>query len=160
MADERPQHEEREKLPLSKAAQHLLEECRMVLPGVQALFGFQLIAVFHPSFHERLSAAERYAHLCATALVVIAIILIMAPAAYHRQVGTHEVTETFLRLSTRLLLLGMMPLAIALCLEFYLVSQIIADGWLSRIAATAVFAFVVVAWFVLPRSRSLQRLLS
>ena len=54
----------------------------------------------------------------------------------------------------------MVPLALALCLEFYLVSQIIADGWLSRVAAAAVFAFVVLVWFVLPRSRSLQRLLT
>jgi hypothetical protein len=43
-----------EHLPLSKAAQLLLEECRMVLPGIQALFGFQLIAVFNARFAERL----------------------------------------------------------------------------------------------------------
>ena len=151
--------EERERLPLSTAVQHLLEECRMVLPGVQALFGFQLVAVFHSSFEEKLSTAERYAHLSATALVVIAIILIMTPAAFHRQTSTHEVTETFLRISTRLLLGGMAPLALALCLEFYLVSQIVADGWLSRIAATVVFAFIVFFWYVMPRSVSLQRLL-
>lgn len=30
-----------EALPLSEAVTHLLEECRMVLPGIQALFGFQ-----------------------------------------------------------------------------------------------------------------------
>jgi len=39
-----------EDLPLSKAAQLLLEECRMVLPGIQALFGFQLIVVFNSRF--------------------------------------------------------------------------------------------------------------
>ena len=27
-------------LPLDAAASHLLDECRMVLPGIQALFGF------------------------------------------------------------------------------------------------------------------------
>jgi hypothetical protein len=42
-----------EKLSLEDALTHLLEECRMVLPGVQALFGFQLIAVFNRSFFER-----------------------------------------------------------------------------------------------------------
>lgn len=44
-----------EKISLSEAVTHLLEECRMVLPGIQALFGFQLIVVFNPTFYEKLS---------------------------------------------------------------------------------------------------------
>src|SRR5438445_33623 len=44
-----------EDLSLDAAASHLLEECRMVLPGIQALFGFQLIAVFNQGFGEKLS---------------------------------------------------------------------------------------------------------
>ena len=40
-----------EELTLSEAAKYLLDECRMVLPGIQALFGFQLIAVFNSAFH-------------------------------------------------------------------------------------------------------------
>ena len=40
--------EARQELSLDAAASHLLEECRTVVPGMQALFGFQLIAVFSP----------------------------------------------------------------------------------------------------------------
>src|SRR6266481_2681346 len=54
-----------EKLPLSKAAEYLLDECRMVLPGIQALFGFQLIAVFNARFEEKLSFSELRLHLLA-----------------------------------------------------------------------------------------------
>ena len=50
---------QKEDLPLAKAAGFLLEECRMVLPGIQALFGFQLITVFNSGFFELLSPAER-----------------------------------------------------------------------------------------------------
>ncbi len=35
---------------LSQAITHILEECRMVLPGIEALFGFQLVAVFSQPF--------------------------------------------------------------------------------------------------------------
>jgi hypothetical protein len=35
---------------LERAATHVLEEARMVLPGIQALLGFQLIAVFSSRF--------------------------------------------------------------------------------------------------------------
>jgi len=30
-----------ERIKLDSAASHIIEECRMVLPGIQALFGFQ-----------------------------------------------------------------------------------------------------------------------
>ena len=39
--------EQKETLPLPEAVTHLLEECRMVLPGLQALLGFQFIAIFN-----------------------------------------------------------------------------------------------------------------
>ena len=34
------------RLSLDKAVEYLLEECRIVLPGIQVLFGFQLATVF------------------------------------------------------------------------------------------------------------------
>jgi hypothetical protein len=49
----------REDLHLSQAVTQLLEECRMVLPLLQALFGFQLITVFNSAFDDRLNAINR-----------------------------------------------------------------------------------------------------
>ena len=117
--------QQREELPLSKAAQYLLEECRMVLPGMQALFGFQLIAVMNEVFGRELSGAQQRVHLLALGLVAVAIALIMTPAAYHRQTNPREVTAKFVRLSTRLVLWSMLPLAAAICLDFYLVAWIV-----------------------------------
>ncbi|HEX3599785.1 MAG TPA: DUF6328 family protein, partial [Lacipirellulaceae bacterium] len=68
---------------ISEAVSHLLEECRMVLPGIQALFGFQLVAVFNQRFAQ-VPAFDQVLHLAATTLVAIAAALIMAPVAYHR----------------------------------------------------------------------------
>jgi hypothetical protein len=42
---------------LDRIAQAAIEECRIVLPGIQALFGFQLIAGFNQGFG-RLPATE------------------------------------------------------------------------------------------------------
>jgi uncharacterized BrkB/YihY/UPF0761 family membrane protein len=58
----------KENEPLSDAVTHVLEECRMVLPGIQTLFGFQLIAVFNSTFRERLSSPEQDLHLVAKIL--------------------------------------------------------------------------------------------
>jgi len=69
-------HEAREMLPLSKAAEYLI--------------GF-----FSPGFEQKLGLAEPRLHLLALALVAIAVALVMTPAAYHRQTGRREITETF-----------------------------------------------------------------
>jgi hypothetical protein len=44
---------------LKDAVQQTLDEARMVQPGIQALFGFQLIAVFNDGFQRHLSEAEQ-----------------------------------------------------------------------------------------------------
>src|SRR6185503_13946267 len=98
-----------ETLSLSEAVTHLLEECRMVLPGVQALFGFQLIAVFNSTFRERLTPTEQIIHLVAISLVAMSVALIMAPAAYHRQTNPEKATENFIELASYLLLGSMLP---------------------------------------------------
>jgi hypothetical protein len=82
----------------------------VVLPGIQVLFGFQLIAVFNTRFDEKLTPSERQLHLLAIALVAIAVAIIMTPAALHRQKGPYDVTDTFVRVSNRLLLGSMAPL--------------------------------------------------
>jgi hypothetical protein len=145
---------ERESLPLSKATEYLLEESRMVLPGMQALFGFQLIAVFNSAFSEKLGALEQRLHLAAIALVVIGIALIMTPAAYHRQTSPHAVSARLIALSTRLILLSMAPLALAICLDFYLVGWIVLHSVLAACMATGLLALFVFLWFILPRMRS------
>ena len=50
----------------------------MVLPGIQALFGFQLVAIFDPVFGRQLSSGEQRLHLLAITFVVIAIAMVMA----------------------------------------------------------------------------------
>src|SRR5438477_4134793 len=98
-----------EQVTLDKAAQHMLEECRMVLPGIQALFGFQLIAVFNQGFGEKLSEPQQVMRLGAIILVALAIGRVMAPAAVPRQSEPREVSERFVWLSSNLLLASMYP---------------------------------------------------
>jgi hypothetical protein len=155
----RADRETREPLPLSTAAGHLLEECRMVLPGIQALFGFQLISFFSPGFETRLSAGEQRLHLLALGLVAVAVALVMTPAAYHRQTGRQEITETFVALSTRLLLYSMLPLALGITIDFALIAGMMFSRPVVALLACALFAIFLGLWFVLPRSLRLQRAL-
>jgi uncharacterized membrane protein len=90
----------------------------VVLPGIQALFGFQLIAAFNERFRQ-LSEGEQLIHFTAIMLVAIAIALIMTPA-YHRLAEQATVSMFFVRLASWLIAAAMVPLMIGLTLEVYL----------------------------------------
>ena len=152
--------EQSEELSLSKAAQYLLEECRMVLPGIQALFGFQLVVVFSPGFSEKLTRPEQVAHFVAITLIAVAVAIIMTPAALHRGTGSKKVTATFVNLSARLLFLSMLPLALGICLDFYLIARVIINDRWVLLLTFGLFTIFMILWFVLPRARSLQRAMS
>jgi hypothetical protein len=150
----------KEPLRLPEAANHLLEECRMVLPGIQALFGFQLVAVFSQRFAETLTSTEQIIHLVAIALVVVAVALVMTPAAYHRQTAPEEVTEEFIVLSTRLLLRSMLPLALGICLDCYLIAMVILkQKILSLLLSVILFILLITLWFLLPRRQIFHKII-
>jgi Na+/melibiose symporter-like transporter len=100
----------------------------MVLPGIQALFGFQLIAVFNEGFAQKLSTVEQWIHFVSIVLTVIAVALVMTPAALHRQIDPLSVTRKLNRSSTNLLLWSMFPLAVSIYMEIHLIGHIITIG--------------------------------
>jgi hypothetical protein len=137
---------------LEQEATFILEESRMVLPGIQALFGFQLIAVFNQGFAEKLAPFEQNLHLLAFALVAIATALIITPAAYHRQAEREQVSEYFVRLASRLLTIALLFLLAGTSLDAFLVARIVTGlaGISAAIAAALALVFFGL-WFAFPR---------
>ncbi|MFL5607563.1 MAG: DUF6328 family protein [Gemmatimonadaceae bacterium] len=147
-------------LSLTDSATHLLNEGRMVLPGIQALFGFQLIAVFNQGFAQELSASEQILHLAATVLVAIAVALVMTPTALHRQLEPRGVSEGLVLISSRLLLWSMVPLALGISLDLYLVARVILGAAVpAAVIAVGLLALYLGLWFLLPRSRVVRRMM-
>lgn len=139
---------------LDKEAEHLLEEARMVLPGIQALFGFQLIAIFNQRFVTDLSPMEQRLHLAALVLAALAVALVMTPAAYHRQAEPGQVSRRFIKLATHLITLGMLPLMLGIGLDTYIVSQLVLhDPAVSVTIAAGILIILACLWFIWPRWR-------
>jgi Family of unknown function (DUF6328) len=139
-----------DKEELDKRAQNAIEEARMVLPGIQALFGFQLIAVFNQRFPQ-IPAGQQLLHYGALLLVAVAIGLIMAPAAYHRIAEQHSVSRFFIQLASFMIAVSMLPLLTALSFEIYILGHLVLDNdqasfWI----AVAMAAFLAALWYVMP----------
>lgn len=143
---------DRELQSLTETVGNILEEARMILPGTQTLFGFQLIVVFNSRFQERLSGSEQNVHLVATMLVAVATAMLITPVAYHRRVEPEEASRRFVVLSSHLLTWSLIPLMIAICADFYLVASLITGNWLTSLLLALILLGVFTGlWFILPR---------
>ena len=146
----RPMTMEIHRQTLEEASTQVGGEARMLLPGVQTILGFQLMAVFNQRF-EHFSSGEQIMHFAAFLLVALAMGLMLTPAAYHRHVERRIVSERFVKMSSRLLTWSMVPFMICNCLDTYLIGRIILNETVPALAA-GLGMFVVLAgrWFALP----------
>jgi len=142
--------DDRERESLKDEVNTAIEEARMVLPGIQALFGFQLIAVFNNRF-ESLGEAQQVAHLVSIALIVLSIGAMMAPAAFHRIGERGWVSRRLIDLTPNFLTAGMSLLVGGISIEVGLVAELIVHRMSVAIGlaiATAIVLYLM--WLVLP----------
>ena len=87
-------------------------------------------------------------------LVSIAIALIMAPAAYHRQAERGTISRHFANFASRLIAVAMLPLLLAISLEVALVAYaIVARLWIGALCGGTLALLFIWLWFVYPASR-------
>jgi hypothetical protein len=103
---------------LDVRVEQMLTEARVLIPGAQALFGFQLAIMLTDAFGELVESTKNV-HVTALCCIVLALILLMAPAAFHRIAYGGENTEAFYRLGSRLIVVAALPLALGITLDFY-----------------------------------------
>ena len=149
-----------ENTSLDERITQMLTEARVVLPGVQALLGFQLASVISQSF-ERLPASSKTVHAASLGCIAVAVILLIAPAAYHRIVFSGQDTEEVHRFGSWLVTCATAPLALGLAGDIYVVlTEITASAMTGILIASFTLVFLVGLWHVLPaviRLRRLQR---
>jgi hypothetical protein len=135
---------------LEEETRTVIEEARMVLPGIQAVFGFQLIAVFNNGFNS-LMPPERLMHLIALNLIMIAIALIMTPASYHRIAERRTVSRRFVEIASRMLTLAMFPLMLGMTADLFLVARLVINNVAPSIGIAAVLLLVFFGlWYLFP----------
>jgi uncharacterized protein DUF6328 len=136
---------------------YALTECRVMLPGAQALFGFQLLVPLMQSF-EALPATARTVHFVALALVAVTVVLLIAPAAIHRIAFEGADDPRFLRLASRLVTAALIPLALGIAGELYVAGVRLLPGspaalWTAVGAACVLIGF----WYGLPLGLRAER---
>jgi uncharacterized protein DUF6328 len=139
-----------EKTNLEQRIVQVLTEARVVLPGAQALLGFQLAMVLMEAF-DKLSATDKLVHLVSIGFMALTTIVLMAPTAYHRIVEAGEDTERFHRFASRMVLLALALIAPSFAGDLYVVLR--KGGYESAAlpSALAALACFYACWFGVPR---------
>jgi len=134
---------------LDRELMELLQELRVVLPGVQVLLAFLLTAPFQQRFAQ-LPGTLRNAFFASIACATVATVLLIAPSAHHRLRWREREKERLLQLANRLAIWGTLFLAAAIVLALYVITNVLYATWLAvvtAVLATAVFAWL---WYALP----------
>jgi hypothetical protein len=143
--------------PLDERISQMLTEARIVLPGVQALLGFQLISVLSQSF-ETLPTSSKIVYATSLGCITLAVILLMAPAAYHRIVFSGQETEEVHRVGSWFVVCATIPLAFGLTGNIYIVlTKITASAGIGALIAGATFLLLIGLWHALPVVIRLRR---
>jgi Family of unknown function (DUF6328) len=136
--------------PLHTRIEQMLTESRVMLPGAQALLGFQFAVMLSKSF-DQLPASARAVHVAALAFLALTVILLMTPAAIHRITFEGEDTERLHTLGGRFVIAAAVPLGLGISLELYVAlvraTQSVA---LAIVGACAIAALFAGLWFVQP----------
>jgi len=132
---------------LTTRVKQVLIECRVVLPGAQALLGFQLIIMWMTAFY-KIPHVWQLIHLTSLTCIGISTVLLIMPAAYHRIVEQGEDSEMLHHITARALLWAMGFLALGICGDFYLACRMTElSTAISASLASALLAFFYGAWF-------------
>jgi hypothetical protein len=132
----------------------LLNELRVVLPGVQVLLAFLLTAPFNQRFTE-LTNGQEAAFFTALATTAVAVVLLIAPTTYHRLQFRSGDKENLLKLSNFFIVAGTAFLAAGMTSATGLVTDLIFGGlwtWVVTVVSALLFAGF---WYAIPLSRRL-----
>jgi Family of unknown function (DUF6328) len=136
--------------PLSTKVDQLLTEARLIIPGAQALLGFQLTVTLTKAFSE-LPAESKLAHAAALGCIGLTVLLLMAPASLHRIAFNGEDDPLFVKIGSWFVIAAPLPLALAIALDTYVAAGRAVQSPAAAIAlAIAAIVALVGCWYVYP----------
>ena len=147
MSERNPSSEAAENPDLHERVGLALTEARVVLPGAQAMLGFQFVTMFERAFEE-LPPSSKLVHLACLSMIALTVILLITPAAFHRIAEHGEDSERLVKLTGRFVMAATVPLAAAIGGEVYVVILKVMDSsTMAIVAAVVTFVASMAMWF-------------
>ena len=138
------------KTSLHAKIEQLLTEARVILPGAQALLGFQLIVMMTKAFGELPAGAQRI-HLVALMSLLLAVVLLIAPAAIHRLAFEGCDNPRLHAVGSRILTVALLPMICAIACDVWVALFRLKGGHVvPGVGALMTVCLLAGFWYVLP----------
>jgi amino acid transporter len=155
MDADRLQDEETPKERANRELIELLNELRVVLPGITVLLAFLLAVPFAKGW-PRVTEFERDVFVVAFLSTAAAVALLTAPSSYHRLRFRQGNKERMVTVGNRLAIAGIAAFAVSLEAVVLLVTDFVLSRGFAIAAAAALFVVVGVLWYGLPLLAALR----
>jgi amino acid transporter len=146
MSEEPTRDDETPKERADRELIELLNELRVVLPGVTVLLAF-LLAVPFANGWTRVTGFQRDVFVVAFLSTAVSVALLTAPSSYHRLRFRHGNKERIVRIGNRLTIAGIVASAVSLLAVVVLVMDSVVSKGAAIAAAAALFAVIAVLWY-------------
>jgi hypothetical protein len=133
----------------------LLNELRVVLPGVQVLFAFLLTVPFSNGF-PKMSSLQRDVYFVSFVCATIATMLLIAPTTYHRLLFRQGNKERILKDSNKLVIAGTVFLAPAMSAAVFVITDVLFHSEVAGVVASLVAAAFFALWYAFPLIRRVR----
>ena len=130
----------------------LLNELRVALPGAQVLLGFLLTAPLAARFSET-SELDRVLLFICTVVTAVGVLILMAPAVYHRVRWDEGGKQDVVMVGHRLFLIGTACLAVGLFCAVFVIGELLFGAIAAAFGTAVAAAVVVLTWYALPIRR-------
>jgi hypothetical protein len=141
---------------LHEKIDQMLTEARVILPGAQALFGFQFVATLSKAFNS-LPQAVQAVHFLSLAAIALSIMLLIAPAAVHRVTFAGRDAERMHDIGSWLVTLALVPLAAGISGDMYVALSKVFENGPPLPAAIVTFVVLITLWYAIPFGLKLSR---
>jgi len=127
----------------------LLQELRVVLPGVQVLLAFLLTVPFSARF-ESVSQLQQVVFFGTLVCTAVSTGLLMAPSAHHRLLWRQQAREHRLQMANRLTITGIVLLIPGIVGAMFVISDMLFGSVAAATTTATISLFLVYVWFVMP----------
>jgi cation transport ATPase len=137
---------------LDREVEELFHELRSIIPGAEVLFAFLLTVAFTAKFAE-LTTTQRWTYFGTFLCSGLALVLLLAPSAFHRMRFRQGDKEVMMRAANREALTALVLISFAIAGTIYLITDVMFDTAAAVVASGSVWLVAAVLWWGYPLTR-------
>jgi CDP-diglyceride synthetase len=137
---------------LDREHEQLFHELRSILPGAEVLFAFLLTIAFTERF-KSLTVTQRNVYFATFLIAGAALVLLLAPTAFHRIRFRQGDKEAMLRLANVEMIAAMTLMSVAITGVVFLICDVLFRSSVALLVCVPLLTFISTLWWAVPLRR-------